>query len=544
MLNEDGEDINEQEPLEGDRFSDEEAAEVRDDIHAYMDLAAEAVVIQSAAIHHLSTAPPSPPTTHLQFSQSVTRAMSVLSDSSFDTAGPPTTTDKEDRLHSDEETDNSVSVTTNSQATARVGRASSAKMIIMKQSKPVLTGNRALKLQQEAPVILHGRTLHKQPKETSEAKPNDSLWMARTDISSGLTRVGRTCNVNILGIQEPMASILRLAISLAEAHIVFGIPDIADRHDPPYTPFELTGLAQFSIDALIMAAEQKGYDGEYDIAHRLEAGSEAEYILPLSNYVTGRSRTYRAKIKEAASNVVPSVLKYDSTTPQEEIQVYASSNNFLYPRLPNNKFDYSQPFGSPTIVEVIKAAFFTPKQYHRTGILLADKCVSKREYLQPAREAPDGADGAAEIWLRASPDGNAGLHPAGVRTNRRGRPTEMHPPDGDNISLWVLPERPETYIRTEISHFPDVALAATAIEAVLAERVDQRQNDFAVSVQTPYKEHLTTAADFLVKRPIAYHALAHKIYNIAAKGHISGVQAIAPSTTRGSARIDWDNIPE
>ncbi|KAI0820595.1 hypothetical protein BC628DRAFT_839987 [Trametes gibbosa] len=44
---------------------------------------------------------------------------------------------------------------------------------------------------------------------------------------------------------------------------------------------------------------------------------------------------------------------------------------------------------------------------------------------------------------------------SGVRTNRRGRPTEMHPPDGDNISLWVLPERPETYIRTEISHFPD-----------------------------------------------------------------------------------------
>ncbi|KAI0822412.1 hypothetical protein BC628DRAFT_1417744 [Trametes gibbosa] len=480
MLNEDGEDINEQEPLEGDRFSDEEAAEVRDDIHAYMDLAAEAVVIQSAAIHHLSTAPPSLPTTHLQFSQSVTRAMSVLSDSSFDTAGPPMTTDKEDRLHFDEETDNSVSVTTNSQATARVGRASSAKMIIMKQSKPVLTGNRTLKLQQEAPVILHGRTLHKQPKETSEAKPNDSLWMACTDISSGLTRVGRTCNVNILGIQEPMASILRLAISLAEAHIVFGIPDIADRHDPPYTPFELTGLAQFSIDALIMAAEQKGYDGEYNIAHRLEAGSEAEYILPLSNYVTGRSRTYRAKIKEAASNVVPSVLKYDSTTPQEEIQVYASSNNFLYPRLPNNKFDYSQPFGSPTIVEVIKAAFFTPKQYHRTGILLADKCVSSIASAADKREVP----------------------------------------------LTML------------------ALAATAIEAVLAEWVDQRQNDFAVSVQTPYKEHLTTAADFLVKRPIAYHALAHKIYNIAAKGRISGVQAIAPSTTRGSAHIDWDNIPE
>ncbi|KAI0823608.1 hypothetical protein BC628DRAFT_1504067 [Trametes gibbosa] len=45
---------------------------------------------------------------------------------------------------------------------------------------------------------------------------------------------------------------------------------------------------------------------------------------------------------------------------------------------------------------------------------------------------------------------------SGVRTNRRGRPTEMHPPDRDNISLWVLPERPETYILIQIEPFSEL----------------------------------------------------------------------------------------
>ncbi|OSD02199.1 hypothetical protein PYCCODRAFT_410046 [Trametes coccinea BRFM310] len=38
--------------------------------------------------------------------------------------------------------------------------------------------------------------------------------------------------------------------------------------------------------ALINAAEEQGYDGQFDVAHRLEAGSELQYINPLCNYVS------------------------------------------------------------------------------------------------------------------------------------------------------------------------------------------------------------------------------------------------------------------
>lgn len=138
----------------------------------------------------------------------------------------------------------------------------------------------------QVPTVQHGRRLHKRQGETLEAKPTDDMWMARTDISSGLTASGRSFTVNLATMQEPMASVVRLAINLAMIHIVFGIPDIPNKKAPPYTLFDHTGLAQFSIDALIAAAEEKGFQGQYDVAHRLEAGSEVEYILPLCNYVS------------------------------------------------------------------------------------------------------------------------------------------------------------------------------------------------------------------------------------------------------------------
>ena len=56
-------------------------------------------------------------------------------------------------------------------------------------------------------------------------------------------------------------------------------------HVVKYTPFEAHGLNHYGVDALIKAAEILKLDGEYDVAHRLELGSMALYIRPLSNYV-------------------------------------------------------------------------------------------------------------------------------------------------------------------------------------------------------------------------------------------------------------------
>ena len=52
-----------------------------------------------------------------------------------------------------------------------------------------------------------------------------------------------------------------------------------------YTPFGMQGPENYTLDALIAAAESLQYNGKNDIAHCLEARSSAQYIDPLCTYV-------------------------------------------------------------------------------------------------------------------------------------------------------------------------------------------------------------------------------------------------------------------
>lgn len=53
----------------------------------------------------------------------------------------------------------------------------------------------------------------------------------------------------------------------------------------PMVPGANSGLDRIAHEALIAAAEEHGFDGEFDIAHRLEEGSLRLYIEPLRAYV-------------------------------------------------------------------------------------------------------------------------------------------------------------------------------------------------------------------------------------------------------------------
>ncbi|KAL7281043.1 hypothetical protein ACG7TL_004345 [Trametes sanguinea] len=348
-------------------------------------------------------------------------------------------------------------------------------------------GKRALKLQQEAPTVsappIHKGTVIKGTirtdrvpmEEASESTP----WLSRTDISTGLKRVSRnTWTVNISSVREPMSSVMRRAIYLAELYFVFGLPgDANDAATPPYTAFQVNGPSQLAIDALIDAAVELGYDEEFDVAHRLEDGSESRYINPLCNYVASRLRTYRGHLKDAAASVVPIALRFTST-PLSDLQVLAADDNFLYPRTTSGSFDYTRPFGCDVLCEVLRAAFFTQKQYHDLGLRAFDRFTSSNA------NAPD----------------------------------EL--------------EIPPTML----------ALAATALEAVLADRVNQMTGDFATSMNSPYLEHLATAIDYRTKKPGPYHELTHRLYRLVSEGHSSATHA--RQGTRGRARVDWDNIAD
>ncbi|KAI0765842.1 hypothetical protein BD413DRAFT_494506 [Trametes elegans] len=246
---------------------------------------------------------------------------------------------------------------------------------------------RQVKLQQEAPTVSQGqavswskRTLAKAQHASEAAMPSGAQgpgavkppWLHRTDITPGLTKVSRnTWGININSLLPPMSEVVRGTMATGKIYIAFGLPGYAESDDPPYMIFEDTRPASFAIDTLISDAEAKGLDGEYDVAHRLEEGSEIKYINPLCNYVAHCLRAYRGAIKDAARDVIPTLLKF-STTPTQELQALLTDSNFLFPRLSNGvvtqRHDYSQPFRGEGFVDLIHAAFFKQKQYRNIGL--------------------------------------------------------------------------------------------------------------------------------------------------------------------------------
>ncbi|KAI1783378.1 hypothetical protein LXA43DRAFT_1047063, partial [Ganoderma leucocontextum] len=157
-------------------------------------------------------------------------------------------------------------------------------------------------------------------------------WLSRTDISDALSAAsGKSWKISKSRLTPQMSSVVDEAIRLATIALQFGKYDIGDINDIQYTPFGVQGLEQYALDALILAAENLEYDGENDIAHRLEAGSHPEYVDPLCAYVAKRLRSYRLAIKTAALQTIPMVLKF-STLGDSGIQQLLDRVNFLYPR--------------------------------------------------------------------------------------------------------------------------------------------------------------------------------------------------------------------
>ncbi len=94
-----------------------------------------------------------------------------------------------------------------------------------------------------------------------------------------------------------MQKVLRRSFKLGPYRMAFGAEPVFDPESillqKMYTPLGALGIEKLSTDALIEAAESYGYDGQYDIAHRLEEGTEDDYIVPLRAYVSFRLSVLR-----------------------------------------------------------------------------------------------------------------------------------------------------------------------------------------------------------------------------------------------------------
>ncbi|KAI0822879.1 hypothetical protein BC628DRAFT_1421287 [Trametes gibbosa] len=134
-------------------------------------------------------------------------------------------------------------------------------------------------------------------------------------------------------------------------------------------------VTRISFNALISAAEDLGYGGAYDIADRLENGSEQQYMMPIRAYTAHRLRTYRAEIKKAAASAYPSAVGLASMS-QETVRNMHTGGNFLYPCMENGKFNYSRPFTGMGLVDVVRTTFFGDANPYKIGHLNISKFTS------------------------------------------------------------------------------------------------------------------------------------------------------------------------
>lgn len=139
-------------------------------------------------------------------------------------------------------------------------------------------------------VVPHGSDAADGSDSDSDSDTDSTSWLARTDISRALKRPSKnTWTVGLNKCRTEIKHVLKGSFEHGMTHIAMGngvcITD-PKKTASMVTPFGSQGIDQIALGALIAAAEDLGYDGANDIAHRLEAGSERRYVAPLRSYVS------------------------------------------------------------------------------------------------------------------------------------------------------------------------------------------------------------------------------------------------------------------
>ncbi|KAG6372405.1 hypothetical protein JVT61DRAFT_7878 [Boletus reticuloceps] len=254
--------------------------------------------------------------------------------------------------------------------------------------------NRELKLEQERPVV-HAPSKKKVMKWSSDImikkeEPDQAaedlnviLWKPRTHLniymkSKKTAAIGlKEQNPDIRKVIHASYEFGRSALTIGDMEALLGMSnDVLLRMS---TPFSTRRLEDIATHALIKGAESNGYDGEFDIMHHLEEGSQTLYIEPLQDYIAHCLALYRSHFKKAISLVIPGVLGLPTNSYQHNTNLL-SNNAFIYPWNAETGFDTSKPFMNPVIAKSVECAFFTAgSQYNALGLEFASKLTLSSE---------------------------------------------------------------------------------------------------------------------------------------------------------------------
>lgn len=117
-------------------------------------------------------------------------------------------------------------------------------------------------------------------------------WMPRTNIIlNRYTSTTRTFTLGKNSQNDDVKGVISLAIKRG-CLLLFMEPELKEEcEEEEYQCnvdaccLTVSGLKKLTLDALVWAAEQHGFEGENDMADRLERGDTAKYVNPLIKYV-------------------------------------------------------------------------------------------------------------------------------------------------------------------------------------------------------------------------------------------------------------------
>ncbi|THU88809.1 hypothetical protein K435DRAFT_865908 [Dendrothele bispora CBS 962.96] len=179
----------------------------------------------------------------------------------------------------------------------------------------------------------------------------ESKWHARTNIVlDSYTPTTRTFTISLTSQNTEIKAVIDKTLKYGTLMLI---------SDDGHCGLSITGLKALAYSALISAAEDEGYDGEYDIADRLERGDSRKYKDPLIKYVCQRISLERKKLKDGLSATIFAALDIDhSPDGIEKAGDLLRQSNYIYPLLSTGGYDYNQPFRHPVIVKYLSAVIF------------------------------------------------------------------------------------------------------------------------------------------------------------------------------------------
>ncbi|KAJ3807038.1 hypothetical protein F5876DRAFT_68437 [Lentinula aff. lateritia] len=346
-----------------------------------------------------------------------------------------------------------------------------------------ITQRQATRLREELPVVGDNAvTTTKKP--TSDIATKEPQWKARTNIVlNAYTSTTRSYTLKKNLQNDDIKRVISLAIKRG-ALLLLIIPeskgnpkDVDEGRESSMCCLTVTGLKALTLEALVWAAEQHGFEGENDLADRLENGDPAKYINPLIKYVSSRISLERGYLKNFSATILAAFDIDHSFAGIAKAGDLLRQSNYIYPIGHNGQFEYLRPFEHEAVTRFLSEAFFSNSNFAKSVI------------------APNKAD----LFASSIPK----------------RPLELQLPKGMLV------------------------MAGCIIHSVLADVGKSKKDDFPpFGLETQWQTFLDILNGLEDSSKLNYHMFAHRLYLRAS--HSVGLAAHGLTHNEVLNRIDFE----